>query len=77
MLKTTKTTKNQSYNCPGTNHLLKPVKVAVYDIPQLTDERWNELAEQNKMLHNDRIIVSQIKQLIGSVAAEEGGIQCL
>lgn len=28
----------------------KPLNIPVYDIPQLTDERWNELAEKNKML---------------------------
>lgn len=51
--KTTEKTKPQNYSSPGINHLLKPVKVAVYDIPQITDERWNELAEQSKILQNE------------------------
>ncbi len=51
--KRNKKVKTRSYNFPGKNHLLKPVKVAVYDIPQITDEKWNELAEQNKMLQNE------------------------
>lgn len=29
--KTTEKTKPQNYSSPGINHLLKPVKVAVYD----------------------------------------------
>lgn len=56
MLKIKKTTgkiKNQNHSCPGTKYLLKPVKVEVYDIPQITDEKWNELAEQSKMLQNE------------------------
>lgn len=56
MLKITKTTEKtnpQNYSSPIINHLLKPVKVAVYDIPQITDERWNELAVQNKMLRSE------------------------
>ncbi len=51
--KRNKKAKTRSYNSSGINHLLKPVKVAVYDIPQITDKRWNELAEQNKMLQSE------------------------
>lgn len=51
--KTTEKTKTQNYSSFSINHLLKPVKVAVYDIPQITDEKWNKLAEQNKILQSE------------------------
>lgn len=51
---------------------IEPVKVAIYDVPQISDEMWNRLTEQNKIDLLKKQIVTNTLIKAGARISDKG-----